>query len=131
MYTPRNVHTTQVDANLNPLELLSLSPQASSYRDIGKVTGNGLIKGHAYAITDTDKASITQRRHSRLCSAELLSLSLVACFCRSSVPFLFSFLQGLVCDIISFNYFISSQHSQVKSNGIKLILPIRIPCHCM
>uniref|UniRef100_A0A8D3ARF1 Calpain 12 n=1 Tax=Scophthalmus maximus TaxID=52904 RepID=A0A8D3ARF1_SCOMX len=35
--------------------LLSCFIQAYSYHDIGKVTGNGLIKGHAYAITDTDK----------------------------------------------------------------------------
>uniref|UniRef100_A0A4W6CNS0 Calpain 12 n=1 Tax=Lates calcarifer TaxID=8187 RepID=A0A4W6CNS0_LATCA len=35
--------------------LLSCFIQASNYLDIGKVTGNGLIKGHAYAITDTDK----------------------------------------------------------------------------
>lgn len=51
-----------------------MSLQASSYREVGKVTDNGLIKGHAYAIIDSDKASITQRRHCRLCSTELLSL---------------------------------------------------------
>lgn len=40
--------------------LLWLSSQASSYQEVGKVTGDGLIKGHAYAITDTEKVSITQ-----------------------------------------------------------------------
>lgn len=57
---PQNVHATQVDADSDPFETLSMSSQASSYREVGKVTGDGLIKGHAYAITDTDKASITQ-----------------------------------------------------------------------
>ncbi len=57
---PQNVHTTQADANLDPPEILILSSQASNYREVGKVTGDGLIKGHAYAITDTDKASMTQ-----------------------------------------------------------------------
>ncbi|XP_039987309.1 calpain-12 [Xiphias gladius] len=35
--------------------LLSCFIQATSYSDIGKVTGDGLVKGHAYAVTDTDK----------------------------------------------------------------------------
>ncbi|XP_008280745.1 calpain-12 [Stegastes partitus] len=42
-------------AALSRGSLLSCFIEASSYRDIGKVTGDGLIKGHAYAITDTDK----------------------------------------------------------------------------
>lgn len=29
-----------------------------SYREVGQVTDNGLIKGHAYAITDTEQAGI-------------------------------------------------------------------------
>ena len=48
-----------MDVKMNPPKLLSLTSQATSYLDIGKVTGDGLIKGHAYAITDTDKASMT------------------------------------------------------------------------
>lgn len=39
---------------------VSLSSQAGSYQEVGKVTGEGLIKGHAYAITDTVKVSVAQ-----------------------------------------------------------------------
>ncbi|KAM6933273.1 LOW QUALITY PROTEIN: calpain-12 [Xenentodon cancila] len=35
--------------------LLSCFIQAFSYCDVGKETADGLVKGHAYAITDTDK----------------------------------------------------------------------------
>uniref|UniRef100_A0A3B4AJD7 Uncharacterized protein n=1 Tax=Periophthalmus magnuspinnatus TaxID=409849 RepID=A0A3B4AJD7_9GOBI len=35
--------------------LLSCFIEAQSYREVGVVTNEGLIKGHAYAITDTDK----------------------------------------------------------------------------
>ncbi|KAM9317775.1 calpain-12 [Pholidichthys leucotaenia] len=35
--------------------LLSCFIQAKSYHEVSKVTEDGLIKGHAYAITDTDK----------------------------------------------------------------------------
>ncbi|XP_053728966.1 calpain-12 [Synchiropus splendidus] len=35
--------------------LLSCFIQATSYREVGKVTSTGLIKGHAYSITDTDQ----------------------------------------------------------------------------
>uniref|UniRef100_A0A673B8E5 Calpain 12 n=1 Tax=Sphaeramia orbicularis TaxID=375764 RepID=A0A673B8E5_9TELE len=42
-------------AALSRGSLLSCFIKASSYHDIGKVTADGLIKGHAYAITDTDK----------------------------------------------------------------------------
>ncbi|KAM4566703.1 calpain-12 [Odontesthes bonariensis] len=42
-------------AALSRGSLLSCFIQATSHLDIGKVTGDGLIKGHAYAITDTDK----------------------------------------------------------------------------
>ncbi|KAG7215575.1 hypothetical protein INR49_022101 [Caranx melampygus] len=52
--TPR-VLWRSLTAALSRGSLLSCFIQASSYRDIGKVTGEGLIKGHAYAITDTDK----------------------------------------------------------------------------
>ncbi|XP_010777071.1 calpain-2 catalytic subunit-like, partial [Notothenia coriiceps] len=57
--TPR-VLWRSLTAALSRGSLLSCFIQASSYLEIGKVTGNGLIKGHAYAITDTDKASMTQ-----------------------------------------------------------------------
>ncbi|KAI4815030.1 hypothetical protein KUCAC02_005197 [Chaenocephalus aceratus] len=52
--TPR-VLWRSLTAALSRGSLLSCFIQASSYLEIGKVTGNGLIKGHAYAITDTDK----------------------------------------------------------------------------
>ncbi|XP_072248498.1 calpain-12 [Leuresthes tenuis] len=42
-------------AALSRGSLLSCFIQATSTFDIGKVTRDGLIKGHAYAITDTDK----------------------------------------------------------------------------
>lgn len=93
-HSPQGVFTTQVDATLDPLELLSLSSQACNNLEIGKVTGDGLIKGHAYAITDTHKASITQRQRCRLCSTWLLlSLFIVA---SSSVCLLLVFLY-LLC----------------------------------
>ncbi|XP_075999193.1 calpain-12 isoform X1 [Genypterus blacodes] len=41
-------------AALSRGSLLSSFIQASSYLEVGKVTADGLIKGHAYAITDTD-----------------------------------------------------------------------------
>ncbi|XP_044060003.1 calpain-12 [Siniperca chuatsi] len=44
-------------AALSRGSLLSCFIQASNYCDIGKVTGEGLVKGHAYAITDTDKVT--------------------------------------------------------------------------
>ncbi|GAA6235303.1 calpain-2 catalytic subunit-like [Lates japonicus] len=52
--TPRVLWRSLTGA-LSRGSLLSCFIQASNYLDIGKVTGNGLIKGHAYAITDTDK----------------------------------------------------------------------------
>ncbi|KAK5904761.1 hypothetical protein CesoFtcFv8_006293 [Champsocephalus esox] len=52
--TPR-VLWRSLTAALSRGSLLSCFIQASSYLEIGKVTGNGLIKGHAYAITDTGK----------------------------------------------------------------------------
>ncbi|XP_029964317.1 calpain-12 [Salarias fasciatus] len=42
-------------AALSRGSLLSCFIQAKNYREVGKVSGDGLIKGHAYAITDTDK----------------------------------------------------------------------------
>lgn len=59
---------------LYQFEFLFLSSQACSTLEIGKVTEKGLIKGHAYAITNTDKASMTQTH----CSTELLPLLIVA-----------------------------------------------------
>lgn len=35
--------------------VLCVCVQATNVKDIGTVTSEGLIKGHAYAITDTDK----------------------------------------------------------------------------
>uniref|UniRef100_UPI0037E8312C calpain-12 n=1 Tax=Semicossyphus pulcher TaxID=241346 RepID=UPI0037E8312C len=52
--TPR-VLWRSLTAALSRGSLLSCFIEASSYHDVGKVTGDGLIKGHAYAITDTDK----------------------------------------------------------------------------
>ncbi|XP_037630570.1 calpain-12 [Sebastes umbrosus] len=52
--TPR-VFWRSLTAALSRGSLLSCFIEASTYRDIGKVTADGLIKGHAYAITDTDK----------------------------------------------------------------------------
>uniref|UniRef100_A0A665UGQ5 Calpain-2 catalytic subunit-like n=1 Tax=Echeneis naucrates TaxID=173247 RepID=A0A665UGQ5_ECHNA len=52
--TPR-VLWRSLTAALSRGSLLSCFIQASSYHDIGKVTGEGLVKGHAYAITGTDK----------------------------------------------------------------------------
>lgn len=37
------------------VHVLCLCVQATNVKDIGIVTAEGLIKGHAYAITDTDK----------------------------------------------------------------------------
>ncbi|XP_070685810.1 calpain-12 [Pempheris klunzingeri] len=54
--TPR-VLWRSLTAALSRGSLLSCFIQASSYHEVGKVTGNGLIKGHAYAITDTDKVT--------------------------------------------------------------------------
>ncbi|KAG7278353.1 hypothetical protein CRUP_024598 [Coryphaenoides rupestris] len=52
-------------AALNRGSLLSCfhTGDASSYREVGMVTGNGLIKGHAYAITRSNKASTPTQRH--------------------------------------------------------------------
>uniref|UniRef100_A0A3B3YSN1 Calpain 12 n=1 Tax=Poecilia mexicana TaxID=48701 RepID=A0A3B3YSN1_9TELE len=44
-------------ASLSRGSLLSCFIQASSYSEVGKVTADGLVKGHAYAITDTDKVA--------------------------------------------------------------------------
>ncbi|XP_071377523.1 calpain-12 [Centroberyx affinis] len=52
--TPR-VLWRSLTAALSRGSLLSCFIQASNYLEIGKVTGNGLIKGHAYAITDSNK----------------------------------------------------------------------------
>lgn len=52
--TPR-VLWRSLTAALSRGSLLSCFIQANSYLEIGKVTENGLITGHAYAITDTDK----------------------------------------------------------------------------
>uniref|UniRef100_A0A667X5V1 Calpain 12 n=1 Tax=Myripristis murdjan TaxID=586833 RepID=A0A667X5V1_9TELE len=52
--TPR-VLWRSLTAALSRGSLLSCFIQASSYQEIGKVTGDGLVKGHAYAITDSDK----------------------------------------------------------------------------
>ncbi|XP_068441425.1 calpain-12 [Clinocottus analis] len=54
--TPR-VLWRSLTAALSQGSLLSCFIQASSYREVGKVTDDGLIKGHAYAITDTDKVT--------------------------------------------------------------------------
>lgn len=72
----QHIHTSHIKPNLDPLKHLSLLSQASSYREVGQVTGDGLIKGHAYAITDTEKASITQSGACRLRSTNLLALVL-------------------------------------------------------
>ncbi|XP_063067500.1 calpain-12 [Engraulis encrasicolus] len=45
----------QLTASLSRGSLLSCFIQAKTWRDIGTVTSEGLVKGHAYAITDTDK----------------------------------------------------------------------------
>ncbi|KAM4627303.1 calpain-12 [Polymixia lowei] len=52
--TPR-VLWRSLTAALSQGTLLSCFIQASSYHEIGKMTAEGLIKGHAYAITDSDK----------------------------------------------------------------------------
>nr|XP_029529697.1 calpain-9-like [Oncorhynchus nerka] len=43
-----------LSAALSRGSLLSCFIQASNYCEIGTVTAEGLVKGHAYAITDTD-----------------------------------------------------------------------------
>ncbi|KAM9733312.1 calpain-12 [Menidia menidia] len=50
-----NVLWRSLNAALSRGSLLSCFIQAKSYNEVGTVTGDGLIKGHAYAITDTDK----------------------------------------------------------------------------
>ncbi|KAL2100144.1 hypothetical protein ACEWY4_004538 [Coilia grayii] len=45
----------QLTAALSRGTLLSCFIQAKTWRDIGMVTPEGLVKGHAYAITDTDQ----------------------------------------------------------------------------
>ncbi|XP_029699244.1 calpain-12 isoform X1 [Takifugu rubripes] len=52
--TPR-VLWRSLTAALSRGSLLSCFIEAGSYQEVGKVTGEGLIKGHAYAITDTVK----------------------------------------------------------------------------
>ncbi|CAJ1065384.1 calpain-12 [Xyrichtys novacula] len=52
--TPR-VLWRSLTAALSRGSLLSCFIQACNYKEVGQVTGDGLIKGHAYAITDTDK----------------------------------------------------------------------------
>uniref|UniRef100_A0AAZ3RCH4 Calpain catalytic domain-containing protein n=1 Tax=Oncorhynchus tshawytscha TaxID=74940 RepID=A0AAZ3RCH4_ONCTS len=52
-HTPR-VMWKALSAALSRGSLLSCFIQASNYREIGTVTAEGLVKGHAYAITDTD-----------------------------------------------------------------------------
>ncbi|XP_013878315.1 calpain-12 [Austrofundulus limnaeus] len=47
-------------ASLSRGSLLSCFIQAQSYREVGQVTADGLVKGHAYAITDTDKVKAGQ-----------------------------------------------------------------------
>lgn len=69
----QHIHTSHIKPNLDPLKRLSLLSQANGYREVGQVTGDGLIKGHAYAITVTEKASITQSGACRLCSTNLLA----------------------------------------------------------
>ncbi|XP_036978284.1 calpain-12 [Acanthopagrus latus] len=54
--TPR-VLWRSLTAALSRGSLLSCFIQAKSYLEVGKVSGNGLIKGHAYALTDTDKVT--------------------------------------------------------------------------
>ncbi|KAM4589385.1 calpain-12 isoform 2-T2 [Fundulus diaphanus] len=44
-----------LNAALSRGSLLSCFIQATNYSEVGKVTTDGLVKGHAYAITDTDK----------------------------------------------------------------------------
>uniref|UniRef100_A0A8C7H5A7 Calpain 12 n=1 Tax=Oncorhynchus kisutch TaxID=8019 RepID=A0A8C7H5A7_ONCKI len=51
--TPRIMWKALSDA-LSRGSLLSCFIQASNYLEIGTVTAEGLVKGHAYAITDTD-----------------------------------------------------------------------------
>ncbi|KAL7400832.1 hypothetical protein ABVT39_018670 [Epinephelus coioides] len=54
--TPR-VLWRSLTAALSRGSLLSCFIEATNYLEVGKVTDNGLIKGHAYAITDTDKVT--------------------------------------------------------------------------
>uniref|UniRef100_A0A3P8WJB3 Calpain 12 n=1 Tax=Cynoglossus semilaevis TaxID=244447 RepID=A0A3P8WJB3_CYNSE len=52
-HTPRVLWRSLTRA-LSRGSLLSCFIQACSYKEVGQVSGDGLIKGHAYAITDTD-----------------------------------------------------------------------------
>ncbi|XP_047449259.1 calpain-12 [Mugil cephalus] len=54
--TPR-VLWRSLTAALSRGSLLSCFIQATNYREVGQVTGDGLVKGHAYAITDADKVT--------------------------------------------------------------------------
>ncbi|XP_049582421.1 calpain-12 [Syngnathus scovelli] len=53
-HTPR-VFWRLLTAALARGSLLSCFIQANSYKEVSKVNADGLIKGHAYAITDTDQ----------------------------------------------------------------------------
>ncbi|XP_031434297.1 calpain-12 [Clupea harengus] len=53
-YTP-SVIWRQLSAALSRGTLLSCFIQAKTWSEIGTVTSEGLVRGHAYAITDTDK----------------------------------------------------------------------------
>lgn len=61
-HTHEQRHATAAEADFQA----SLSSQACSSQEVGKVTGEGLIKGHAYAITDTEKVSVPHRGPCRL-----------------------------------------------------------------
>ncbi|XP_030622598.1 calpain-12 [Chanos chanos] len=57
---PVSAHTPRVlwralTASLSRGSLLSCFIQANNWREIGTITAEGLVKGHAYAITETDK----------------------------------------------------------------------------
>ncbi|CAL8353620.1 unnamed protein product [Lota lota] len=52
--TPRALWNA-LTAALTRRSLLSCFIQASDYREVGKVTGDGLVKGHAYALTCSNK----------------------------------------------------------------------------
>ncbi|XP_026171820.1 calpain-12 isoform X2 [Mastacembelus armatus] len=55
-YTPQ-VLWRRLTGALSRGSLLSCFIQATSTRDVGKVTAEGLVNGHAYAITETDKVT--------------------------------------------------------------------------
>lgn len=63
-------HATAAEADFQG----SLSSQAGSYQEVGEVTGEGLVKGHAYAITDTEKVSVSHRGLCRLPFRDMPSL---------------------------------------------------------